>query len=359
MKLGNISQTIVPVPKFFTDKNTRTIDLFKPDNNKGKKSPNKRSNSYFRSKDLFSTNCDLNINNNPRTFNHEWQGSEHLKYIPIYDRGVYPNNANIKNTYFPNIIDTFKVKKVDAPSNNNDFNNVKKFLKNTDLNNFLKKDLRKEILDNTKNLLDRINVTFDMNKWNEFDSRITMNNVLQTAYSPLIDVIKSTTDYKEDFMKTLDEKSLSLKTISEKTRMSLENNIRNKEKHKMNRTINGIMRNRSDLDVLLNKNRTNLLNLKNNNMEPAEYSKEDQQFIEENKNITKKINKCNLYKNFPAKTRMEFELKKVFPRKKKFAINDDWGAINIDKYKSKKEIFCCLEPMWTRPLHLDAFKIRK
>ena len=359
MKLGNISQTIVPVPKFFTDKNTRTIDLFKPDNNKGKKSFNKRSNSYFRSKDLFSTNCDLNINNNPRTFNHEWQGSEHLKYIPIYDRGVYPSNANIKNTYFPNIIDTFKVKKVDAPSNNNDFNNVKKFLKNTDLNNFLKKDLRKEILDNTKNLLDRINVTFDMNKWNEFDSRITMNNVLQTAYSPLIDVIKSTTDYKEDFMKTLDEKSLSLKTISEKTRMSLENNIRNKEKHKMNRTINGIMRNRSDLDVLLHKNSTNLLNLKNNNMEPAEYSKEDQQFIEENKNITKKINKCNLYKNFPAKTRMEFELKKVFPRKKKFAINDDWGAINIDKYKSKKEIFCCLEPMWTRPLHLDAFKIRK
>ena len=359
MKLGNISQTIVPVPKFFTDKNTRTIDLFKPDNNKGKKSLNKRSNSYFRSKDLFSTNCDLNINNNPRTFNHEWQGSEHLKYIPIYDRGVYPSNANIKNTYFPNIIDTFKVKKVDAPSNNNDFNNVKKFLKNTDLNNFLKKDLRKEILDNTKNLLDRINVTFDMNKWNEFDSRITMNNVLQAAYSPLIDVIKSTTDYKEDFMKTLDEKSLSLKTISEKTRMSLENNIRNKEKHKMNRTINGIMRNRSDLDVLLNKNRTNLLNLKNNNMEPAEYSKEDQQFIEENKNITKKINKCNLYKNFPAKTRMEFELKKVFPRKTKFAINDDWGAINIDKYKSKKEIFCCLEPMWTRPLHLDAFKIRK
>ena len=56
---------------------------------------------------------------------------------------------------------------------------------------------------------------------------------------------------------------------------------------------------------------------------------------------------------------MELELKKVFPRKKKFAINDDWGAINIDKYKSKKEIFCCLEPMWTRPLHLDAFKIRK
>ena len=30
MKLGNVSQPIVPVPKFFTDKNTRTIELFKP-----------------------------------------------------------------------------------------------------------------------------------------------------------------------------------------------------------------------------------------------------------------------------------------------------------------------------------------
>ena len=354
MKLGNISQTIVPVPKFFTDKNNRKIDLFKSD----KKKTTKRNNSYFRSKDLFSTNCDLNINNNPRTFNNEWQGSDHLKYIPIYDRGIYPSNSNIKNTYFPNIIDTFKVKKIDGPSNNNDFNNVKKFLKKTDLNNFLKKDLRKEILENTKNLIDRINVTYDMNKWNEFDSRITMNNVLQTAYSPIIDIIKNTTDYKEDFLKTLDEKSLGLKNISEKTRMSLENNIKKKEKY-MNKTINGMMRNNSDLDILLSKNRTNLLNLKNNNMEPSEYSKEDQQFIEENKNITKKINNCKLYQNFPSKTRMEFELKKVFPRKKQFSINDDWGAINIDNYKSKKEIFCSLDPMWTRPLHPDAFTIRK
>ncbi len=359
MKLGNISQTIVPVPKFFTDKKTRTVELFKSNNKKGKKTNTRRSNSYFRSKDLFSTNCDLNINNNPRTFNHDWEGSDEIKYVPIYDRGIFPNNANMKNTYFPNIIDTFKTRKIEGPSNKNEYHNVHKFLKNTNLNTFLKKDLRKEIIDNTKNLIDRINVTYDMNKWNEFDSRITMNNVLQTAYSPIIDVIQNTKDYKEDFMKTLDEKSLSLKTITDKSRISLENNIKKKERQNMNRTLNGLMRNNSDLDVLLNKNRTNLLNLKNNNMEPAEYSKEDQKYIEENKIITQRINNCNLYKNFPAKTRMEFEIKKVFPRKKQFSINDDWGTINIDKYKSKKEIFCCLDPMWTRPMHLDAFKIRK
>ena len=359
MKLGNISQSIVPVPKFFTDKNTRTVEIFKSNNRFGKNNLNKRSNSYFRSRDLLTTNCDLNINNNPRTFNHGWEGSDTLKYVPLYDRGNYPSNAYNKNTYFPNIIDTFKVKKIDLPSNKNEFHNVHKFLKNTNLNTFLKKDLRKEILENTKNLIDRINVTYDMNNWNEFDSRTTMNNEFQTAYSPLIDAIQNSLDYKEDFMKTMNEKSLSLKTISEKTKMSLENNIKKKDKIYMNRTINGLMRNNSDLDILLNKNRTNLLKLKNNNMEPPEYSNEDKKFIEDNKIITKKINTCNLYNNFPSKTRMEFEIKKVFPRKKKFSINDDWGTINIDNYRSKKEIFCCLDPMWTRPLHLDAFKISK
>ena len=72
-----------------------------------------------------------------------------------------------------------------------------------------------------------------MNKWNEFDSRITMNNVLQSAYSPIIDVIQNSRDYKEDFMKTVNEKSLSLKTITNKSKISLESNIRKKEKQKM------------------------------------------------------------------------------------------------------------------------------
>ena len=365
MKLGNISQTIVPVLKFFTDKNIRTVQIFKGNNYTKKKL--ERNKSYFRSSDILKTNCDLNLNNNPRTFNDGWQGSNTIKYIPIYDRGVFPSNAEKKKTYFPNIIDTFKVKKIEKPSNKNEFHNANKFLKQTNLNTFLKKDLRKEIIDNTKNLLDRINITYDMKKWNEFDCRTTMNTILQTAYSPLIDAIQNTNDYKQEFMKTLDEKSLNLSTISDKAKMSIIRNIRKKEKFNdnknttniKNRTMYGLIRNKSDLDGLLNKNVTNLLNLKKNNDEPPKYSKEDQKFIDENANITKKINKCNLYKNFPSKTRMEFEVKKVFPIKKQFGFNDEWGKIDIKNYKSKKEIFSSLQPMWIRPLHIDAFKIRK
>ena len=42
----------------------------------------------------------------------------------------------------------------------------------------------------------------------------------QTAYSPIINMIQNTADYKEDFLKTLNNNSLSLKTLSDKTRMS-------------------------------------------------------------------------------------------------------------------------------------------
>ena len=51
-------------------------------------------------------------------------------------------------------------------------------------------------------------------------------------------MIQNTAEYKEDFMKTLYKKSLNSKTISDKIRMGLENNIKKKEKNNMNRTMN-------------------------------------------------------------------------------------------------------------------------
>ena len=44
-------------------------------------------------------------------------------------------------------------------------------------------------------------------------------------------MIQNTADYKEDFMKTLYKKSLSLRTISDKIRKGLENNIKKKRKY--------------------------------------------------------------------------------------------------------------------------------
>ena len=60
----------------------------------------------------------------------------------------------------------------------------------------------------------------------------------QTAYSPIINIIQNTADYKEDLMKTLYKKSLSLKTVNDKTIMNLENNGKKKEKNILNRAMN-------------------------------------------------------------------------------------------------------------------------
>ena len=364
MKLGNVSQTIVPVPKFFTDKSIRTIEIFKPKDISLKKNPNKRKMNYYRSNDIFNSNKDINLNNNPRTFTNEKDKHDESKYVPLYDRFFCPSNADKKQTYFPHIINNFRVKALDVPSNKNEYGNVFKFLKNTDLNNFLKRDLRQEIMDSTKNLIDRINITYDLKQWDGFNCRTTMNREYQPAYSPLTDAIQSSGNYKEDFIKTIHKRSLGLKTITEKSKTILKNNIKNKmnkerkEKTERNKNSSNMVKNKSDLDRLLDKNRSNLLSLKSNNMEPVEYSKENKEFIEQNKDITTSINKnIKLYKFFPSMTRKEFELKKVLPRKKKNTFINDWGVIDIDKYKSKKESFSCLDNIWKRPLHLDSYKI--
>ena len=363
MKLGNISQSIVPVPKFFTDKEVRTIEIFKISDNNKSKANNKRKSNYYRQSDLIMSNKDININLNPRTFTNDKDNYDEKKYIPIYDRAHFENNAQKKKTYFPNIIDTFKVKELDRPSKKNEYRNVFKYLQNTNIHNFLKKDLREEIMDNTKKLIDRINTTYDLNKWNEFNSRISMNKEFQIAYSPITDAIKKTSDYKDEFMKTLYKKSLSLKTITEKSKNLIKRNFKNNDaknrfKRKWNfHNDNNMSKNKSDLDRLLETNKNNLLNLKINNSEPIEYSKEDKDFVEKNKSVTSSINKYHLYKYFPSMTRMEFELQKIYPKKKKNTEIDEWGVININKYKSKKENFSSLDNMWKRPLHSDAYKI--
>ena len=175
-------------------------------------------------------------------------------------------------------------------------------------------------MDDTKNLIDRINIIYDIKQWNEFNSRTTMNKIFQPAYSPLTDVIRSTKNYKDDFIRILHKKTLGLKTITEKSKMILKRYIKNKDKNIRSRTLrnNNISKNRSDLDRLLENNKSNLLSLKSNNKEPIEYSKESKEFIEQNKSITNSINdSINLYKYFPSMTRKELDLKKIFTKKKK------------------------------------------
>ena len=379
MKLGNVSQTIIPVPRFFLNK--RTIDLFtsyyateaksserntrkirkKKTNSKNKE----RNRSYYRTKDILSLNCDLNINLNPRPFTRQATSYNTKKYIPLYHRDQYKNNAKIKETYFPDIIDMNPktTQKMPSPKKSG-LQKYKEYKNKTNIEQIVNPDLRNDIMHNAKNLIERINMNYDIKKWNDFDSRTTLNRFHQTAYSPLTDVIQNNISEKDAFSSTLRDKALKLKTISNKAKESIHKAIYQRELEKnMNECEEKI--NNEQIDMLLNNNRNNCLKLKYNNNDAPQYNSKDQIFILENKMITEEINRTKLYKEFPSSTRSEFNEKIFFKKKEPLKLTEfdnNNGFISKEKYGYKNlnsngdELTSLVDPMWIRPLHKDAFK---
>jgi hypothetical protein len=352
MKLGNVSQSIVPVPNFFLDKSEKNLETFKISNKKS---------SYYRDRDLFQKINDLNLNHNQRSSKRKSEEENKEKYIPIYNRTFYPNNANLKNTYFPNIIDSSKTKTIYPESGYQKFADYKN---KTNYNKFFNPDLREQIMHDTKNLIDRINANYQINKWDEFDHRTTFNRFYQTAYSPITDVINTDGDIKEEFSNTLRDKAISLKTINSRTKSALNDLMDKKQmKEELEKKIKNELSNKSKeqfLDEMLETNKTNLLNLQYNNDEPFEYNKKDKKFIKDNEYITKGINKTELYKDFPSKTRMEYDKKLINPRKKLNKMINENLLVQKGKYNyNERELYNCQNEMWIRPLHKDAYYVSK
>ena len=414
MKLGNISQTIVPVPNFFMDQKGRPLETFqlyynKTDSNfyrakmKSKMDLNpiniqnnntqtefdeiasktsrpfnnfnfkrQNSNSYYRDRDVLTTFYNLNINHNPRNFSRQWLLMNREKYIPIYYQKNYPNLSEMKKTYFPDIIDLNNInkkkhgyKQITSLKCLEKFYGYKNYKERENLEEFLEPNMREDIKNNTKNLIDRINMNYDIKKWTDFNSRTTYNRFFQTAYSPLHNVIKNSDSLKNQFGDVLKQKALSLKNINDKTRKIIERAMNNAD------IENEIIRNNNSLeesyyDALLNNCSSNLLNLKYNNCEAPKYSSKDKKFINETKYITQRLNKTQLFKDFPSKTREEFNEKKIIIPKSlhknskyngNIVLKDKYGKYkdNIDKIIEKDY----LKKMWNRPLHKDAYKLHE
>ena len=343
MKLGKVSQSIIPVPKFFL--NHRTIDLFTSFSNndqfssterfiekikKKKKMKKSRNKSYYRAKDVLSINCDLNINLNPRYMSQQAMSYNTKKYIPLYHRDIYENNAEAKGTYFPDIIDMNPIKSSNVPKikSQNNFQKYKEYKKKINIEEIINPDLRKDIVDNTNNLLSRINMNYDVKKWGEFDCRTTFNRFHQTAYSPLTDVIKNSVSEKEAFNSTLRQKALTLKTISSKAKESIQRSIQKKE---FNTNMENCEEkiNYENKDILLKKSPRDFLRLSYNNCDAPQYNKKDKKFVIKNITITDKINKTKLYHGFPSSTREEFN-------KIDFLKNNQFNSTNYD---NKRKIF--------------------
>ena len=407
MKLGNISQTIVQVPNFFINRKLRSIDTFElhtktesdikfnPNSIKKKNIPlkqkikteldmesnfssestirnksKKRRNSNFTDKKILTTYYDMNINNNPRYRARYWINFNKEKFLPVYYTNNVINKTQTSESFFPEIVDMNnpeneikKNKKNDTYQMFNKFYNYKKYKESTDILKLLSPDLRNELMDDTRNLIDRINMNYDLKEWNKFDARTTSNRYFQTEYSPITKVVKNTPSIKDKFIDTLNQKAMGLKTVNNQVK---KNNIKifyNKIDNENNEDNN---RDKS-FDILLEKNKSNLLKLKYNNDSKIQYNENDKMFIKEYEYITKKLNKTKMYKAFPSKTREEFNTKKIVKYKDLFKINKPIKKlIKKQKYgddkdfsnnKNKKGENNFLEQMWKRPLHKDAFKL--
>ena len=412
MKLGNISQTIVQVPNFFVDQKTRTIEAFnlyqktsknnskikkilklklnsmssKSQNSSVEKNKEKdssilyktsrqkkvdsfnRKSNYYRDSDLLTTFYNLNINKNPRNFTRQWIQMNQEKYLPLYYRNNY--NLDFKEntkTYFPGIVDMNKPKSVAQKNLTikcDDIENYKKFKeyqKKQDIFGFLNPNLREELQSQTKNLIDKINMNYDIKKWDKFDTRTTFNKFYQTEYSPLNSALKNTETLSEKFGKTLKLKALNLTNINLQTKKVIEKSMNSTD-----------IENDDNLDeeqyfkTLVSNSGNNLLKLQYNNEENPKYNSIDKKFIEENKYITSKINKTKLFKEFPSKTREEFNVKKIVKYKNLKKNYKYEGNIKLkDKYeneevtKDKLIVEDYLKTMWKRPLHKDAFKLHE
>ena len=412
MKLGNISQTIVQVPNFFVDQKTRTIEAFnlyqktsknnskikkilklklnsmssKSQNSSVEKNKEKDSSilyktsrqkkvdsfnrkaNYYRDSDLLTTFYNLNINKNPRNFTRQWIQMNQEKYLPLYYRNNY--NLDFKEntkTYFPGIVDMNKPKSVAQKNLTikcDDIENYKKFKeyqKKQDIFGFLNPNLREELQSQTKNLIDKINMNYDIKKWDKFDTRTTFNKFYQTEYSPLNSALKNTETLSEKFGKTLKLKALNLTNINLQTKKVIEKSMNSTDTE-----------NDDNLDeeqyfkTLVSNSGNNLLKLQYNNEENPKYNSRDKKFIEENKYITSKINKTKLFKEFPSNTREEFNVKKIVKYKNLKKNYKYEGNIKLkDKYeneevtKDKLIVEDYLKTMWKRPLHKDAFKLHE
>lgn len=360
MKLGNISQTIVPIPKFFYDP-TKKLDAFKAhyESKMKKKDIIKRSHSYFCHKHLLHSNLDINLSNNPRNNFNKFEYLNKEVYIPKYQKFNTINNNKLKGTYFPDIIKKNKFSYI--PEKKRIFRSYLDYKKSTNINEILNKNLRDEIKDETNNLIEKINGDYDITKYSEFDSRTTFNKFFQTGYSSLTDVIKNSKSEQDIFKEVLKEKIYSLRTINSKTRESLKNNSFEKKLYTENyEDIKNPEKIRDKINNLLDNCQTNLLQLKYNNREPIQYNKKDQKFIEDNKFLTSRINRKILYKDFPSITRMEFAKKKIIIPKKLMKYISQNNFFTKEKYGlGKDELLNCQNNIWIRPLHKDAFKLHE
>jgi hypothetical protein len=229
MKLGNTSQSIVPVPNFFLNTTHREVDTFKV--------PTRRR--YFREKDLFRHTKDLNFSNNRRQNNKKLEEYNKEKYVPVHKKEMNLNFRNLQGSltglkYGQDdiyLLDSDRVDKDDTKklkSLNSEFGKFTQYMEKTNVSKITKGDVRGEISSNIKELLEKINTNLDMKEYNKFDKK--QNSMIHNTvkFTPITTFNQNNENETDRFKRTLKEKLSSLtvvdKNSKEKALLSLKFN---------------------------------------------------------------------------------------------------------------------------------------
>jgi hypothetical protein len=190
MKIGNTSQSNVPVPNFFLNKNITQMETFEI--SKGKK--------YFTEKDLFRNTKDINFCNNRRNFNRKFDEFNRTKFTPdktslnfLNTTSNFNPTSNIKRKFisnennkgnkdnntnnFNNTNNEWDKDKTNPNTKSDKYNNYRNFLEKTNVTNILNPDLKQEIKTNINVLLEKINHNYDLEKWGSTDTRTNFINL--------------------------------------------------------------------------------------------------------------------------------------------------------------------------------------
>jgi len=280
MKLGNTSQSMIPVPNFYLTKNVLEMEVFKPND----------TNQFFKEKDLFRKTKDINLSNNFRNKRKIFENYNKEKYIPIHKRNL------------PSLNTTRKIKEPNSKYVE-EYDKYHEYLESQAI--YANPKLRNELRDNINTLIERINSNFDLDKWGNMSTRPT---IPQQFYSSITDYNSNNPNDSNNFNLTLKEKINHLKVdkINEKQK---ENLLKTYTKYterdgSKNRGFCNTI-NMNAMNSLTNQKTSTSLNNRSN-----ELSDEEKRMKIEYARVYDRFKNTTCFKDFPSPTRTEFSKKK-------------------------------------------------
>lgn len=286
IKIGNVSQTIVPVPYFYMTDGHKELETFKL-HHRAKPKPS----TYFTEGAFFKKPLDLNINHNPR-FNVQKAHRKNIeKYIPFYKRSKSPFNLESNNTLYSEMMNN-SLPQTLYPALGNE--NSKEFMKTADVNHQFPDYLRNGLMGGTIKEIERLNETYKVKTWRDLNTRINNNRFYDTAPIPITEFINRNKSMKDEFMDTLNDKIGSLKTVNSRAKENIEN-IQERKRKEVRLDDYSHKAANDYLDQKLDQNRQRLLLMRYKGEFPFNFYEQDQKFLEENAMMTCKTQDPNVY----------------------------------------------------------------